>query len=338
MNLCIALAATSKYLYAWKSCVRQLLAASCHKKDVSVIYVSDETEECREAFDLLKRECPQEWNLQHRPLKLNGGEKYKIEEQLLIAKMHGEMFSAARKIDADQCWTVEADVLVRPDSLRMLEWALQMPQADGIPYYDVAICTYPNGLFIGGHGSPQNPIAEDFLPSERQLTKELKKQLRMLKREEKAYQKDKKLPDEAWQKKAKEIYEAIKKCPPNGNIWELNAKHGWRRRGWMDYAYPGIGQGAMVPTDWVGQGCNLLSRKALALSSFDGYDGQGTQDLFLCWRRYHPAGLNLACITHSPCDHVKREDGKLMHYQAFHEQLGETRGHLRVMKKEWIEL
>lgn len=339
MKLCIALAATSKYLYVWKSCIRRIVAAARHRQDVVAVYVSDNSKECKDAYFLLKKECPKEWTIEHRPLSLHeGGEKYKISEQLIIAKLHGEMFAAAREHNADQCWTVEADVLVRPDSLRLMEWALQMPQPDGTPYYDIAICTYPNGLFIGGHGDQQHSIAEDFLPHERNLTSELKKKWIKLKKEEIEWQKKKKQPDEEWQKSARELHEEIKKCNPNGNIWQLNAKHGWRRRGWMDFAYPGIGIGALVPTDWVGQGCNLLSKKAISLSSFEGYDGQGTQDLFLCWKKYHPSGLRMACITHSPCDHVKRQGDKIIHYQAFHEQQGETRGHLRVIQKEWIEV
>ena len=112
----------------------------------------------------------------------------------------------------------------------------------------------------------------------------------------------------------------------------------------MDFAYPGIGEGAVVPSDWCGLGCTLMSKKALALADFNGYDGGGTQDLFLCWHRWHPAGLRLACVPHVVCDHVKREkalvDGQekdvVSHYRAYHEQAPEYRGHLRVRKQPWV--
>lgn len=339
MKLSIALAATSAYLYAWKSCVRRMATASRHREDVHVVYVSDGAKECAEAFQFLKKEVPKSWQVEHRRIELpKPGEKYKIESQILIAKLHGEMFSAAREAGADQCWTIEADVLVPPDSLRMMEWALAMPQADGAPFYDVAFCTYPNGLFIGGRGTPQHPIAEDFLPHERKLSDDLLKRFTDFKAEEKALLEKKQMPDEEYRKKAQELHDEIKKCPPDGTIWQVIAKHGWHPRGWVDFAYPAIGRGAIVPSDWCGQGCNLLSKKALALSTFEGYDGQGTQDLFLCWKRYHPAGIRLACITHSPCDHVKKQGDKIIHYQAGHEQVGESQGHLRVTQKEWIEI
>jgi hypothetical protein len=105
----------------------------------------------------------------------------------------------------------------------------------------------------------------------------------------------------------------------------------------MDFAYPGIGKGAIVPSDWCGLGCTLLSAKALALAEFSGYDGRGTQDLFLCWHRWHPAGLRIACVPHCVADHVKRDkDGKIVHYRAYHETEGEYRGHLRVRQQEWM--
>lgn len=339
MKLSISICATASYLHVWKTVIRRIVAASLHRDDVHIVYVSDETDECKKAFALLEKECPAEWSKEHRPLALdNTGEHYKLNQQILIAKMHGEGFTAARMAGAKQCWTVEADVLVPPDSLRMMEWALQMPQADGSPYYDVAMCTYSNGLFIGGRGDPTHPIAEDFKPEERVLTDEIKGRYEAHKVEEKAWIEQKKIPDEEWQKKAQALAEDIKKCPPMGNVWEMNAKFGWRLRGWMDFAYPGIGRGAIVPGDWVGEGCNLLSEKALAVANFEGYDGRGTQDLFLCWRRYHPNNLRMACITHTICDHVKKQGNKIIHYQALHEQMGESKGHLRVVQKDWVEV
>lgn len=338
MKLSIALFATSKYLHVWKYHVRRMLSAAAHIPSAHLVYVSNLDKKCLEAAKFLKKECPNAWQIEHIALDVcDDGEKYKQDSQLAIARLQGEAFAACRRAQADFVWTVESDVLVPPESLRMMEWALRMPQEDGTPYYDIAMCTYPNGMFLGGHGDYQHPIAENFLPEEKKMSAELRKRYEKLKMDEKGFSRDNISPGEEWRKQFLDLHEEIKKCEPIGNIWEINAKHGWRRRGWMDFAYPGIGRGAIVPTDWVGLGCNLLSKRALALATFDGYDGKGTQDLFLCWRRWHPAGLRMTTITHAVCDHVKVEGDKIVHYHAFHEPAGEARGHLRVMKKDWIE-
>jgi hypothetical protein len=255
--------------------------------------------------------------------------------------LQGAAFAAARKIRASMLWSVEADNLVPADALRVAEWTLQMPQADGLPYYEVAAVTYPNGLFLGGNGSPNHPIAEDFTEKERKLPPRLVRALEVCRERLKGC-KDQKIGDKEG-KRLGRLHERVKKCPPDGNVFEVTAKHGWRRRGWMDFAYPGIGRGAIVPSDWCGLGCTLMSAKALALAEFSGYDGRGTQDLFLCWHRWHPAGLRIACIPHTAADHVKRK-GKdapadapdIIHYRAYHETEGEYRGHLRVRQQEWM--
>lgn len=342
MKLSICLAGTANYLHAFKSCVRRVVTAARHRSDVHIVFVSDTTQQAVDAQKFIEQEIPKHWDAEHIQLNLTPSTAYKKQSNLLIAKLHSEMFSAARRAHAEQCWTVEPDILVRPDSLRMMEWALAMPREDGGPYYELAICTYPNGLFIGGHGSPAHHIAEDFTAEERTLTPEIKERWEMHKKEAEEFKSSRKAPDEEWHKKGNEIREEIKKCPPCGNIFEVIAKHGYRRRGWIDYAYPGIGEGCIVPTDWVGQGCNLLSKRALALSTLDGYEGFGTPDLFLTWHRYNPAGIRMACITHSPCDHVKLRSiaGAMtpIHLQAMHEQMGDCRGHLRVIERPWIEI
>jgi len=135
-------------------------------------------------------------------------------------------------------------------------------------------------------------------------------------------------------KRLQRLSERVKESEPDGNIWDVIAKYGWRRRGWFDFAYPGIGRGSIVPIDWCGMGCTLMSQRALALADFNGYNGGGTQDLFLCWHRWHPAGLRIACVPHIACDHVKRRGDKIEHLRAFHEADGEYRGHLRVRSQE----
>jgi hypothetical protein len=126
-----------------------------------------------------------------------------------------------------------------------------------------------------------------------------------------------------------------------GNVWECNSKFGWRRRGWLENAYPAIGVGAVVPSDWCGFGCTLMNHAALQLANFDGYDGQGTEDLYVVWRRWHPAGLRINVIPHCPCDHViwqKKKGGAEDEYNIIlssHETQGECVGHLRTRKVPW---
>jgi hypothetical protein len=341
--IAIATYATKKYFYCWRSVVRNISAAASHHEEAHFILATDKSKESKEAIDVAQSELPDGWKISSINLDLNDseGEKYKEKSQMLITSLQGAAFSLARKIRATSFWSVESDMLVSAESLRVAEWVLQMPQADGTPYYDIAAVTYPNGLFLGGFGTPQHPIAEDFIPEERKLPKRLKKAIKSC--EERLKSCKDKLTGEKESKRMHRLREKVKKYPPDGNIWEITAKYGWRKRGWMDFAYPAIGRGSIVPSDWCGLGCTLLSQKALALATFDGYDGKGTQDLYLCWHRWYPAGLRIACVPHAVCDHVKRkskndtsDDPDIIHYKAFHEQNGEYSGHLRTIKQPWI--
>lgn len=329
--LAITVSATKGFLHAWVQCLRGISSACSHHQEAHFIFSTDESKEAEAAAEMAKRELPEGWKISVLKFPFDKDEKsYKEDAQIRIAKLQGAGFAFAKKIRADLCLSVESDTILPENALRMMEWTLQMPDS----YYDIAACTYPNGLFLGGFGTPQTPINEDFLPKERKLKPRIKQVMEACE----ARLKDK--PSEKEHKRMGRIRERIKKlCPPDGNIWEINAKHGWRRRGWMDFAYPGIGEGAIVPSDWCGLGCTLLSKKALQLADFNGYEGKGTQDLFLCWHRWHPAGLKIACIPHCPCDHIKKQlDGKIVHYRSFHEQMGECKGHLRVKAQPFISL
>ncbi|MFZ4774642.1 MAG: hypothetical protein ACOYM3_04720 [Terrimicrobiaceae bacterium] len=334
--IAIATAATKSYLHAWPQCVRAIAAAAAHHAEAHFIFATDDSKEGARAEEVAKSELPSGWPI--TAIRLAGinddAKDYNHAAQLRIAALQGAAFAVARsKVRADMLWSVESDNIVPANSLRVLEWTLAMPTADGSPYYDIAAGTYPNGLFLGGFGTPQNPIAEDFLPSERKLNPRLKLCLDAC--EARLKLSISQSVTERESKRMGRLRARVKKSPPDGNIWEVTAKHGWRRRGWMDFAYPGIGEGSVVPSDWCGLGCTLMSKRALALADFCGYDGGGTQDLFLCWHRWHPAGLRLACVPHVLCDHVKREGSAYVHHRAYHEQAQEYRGHLRVRSQPW---
>lgn len=341
MVICVA--ATKTYLHAWPQCVRAIAAAAAHHEEAHFIFATDESKEAKQAAEIAQRELPDGWKVTvlNLPIKDDASTRYKEEAQMRIAALQGACFSLARKVRAERCWVVESDTIVPADALRVLEWTLAMPTADGSPHYDIAAATYPNGLFLGGFGTPQNQIAEDFLPHERKLKPRLK--LVFEECEKRLKQAKDQKTGEKESKRMSRLRERIKNSPPDGNVFEVTAKHGWRRRGWMDFAYPGIGRGAVVPSDWCGLGCTLLSKRALAHADFTGYEGKGTQDLFLCWSRWYPANLRIACVPHVVCDHIKRKSPEapkdapeIIHYRAYHETEGECRGHLRMRQQAFL--
>ena len=277
----IVTAATKSYLHAWPQLIRAIAAAAAHHEEAHFIFATDLSEESKKASEYTKGRLPEGWKITILNLPIAEDAKdYKEAAQIRIAQLQGEAFAFARRIKSDLCWSVESDTIPPADALRVLEWTLGMPDANGDPYYHVAAATYPNGLFLGGFGSYQAQITDDFLPKERKLKPRLRKLLEAcesrLKGAKSAQVAEKEM------KRMGRLREWVKKSPPDGTIWEIIAKHGWRKRGWMDFAYPGIGLGAVVPVDWCGLGCTLLSKKALALADFNGYLGRGTQDLFLC--------------------------------------------------------
>jgi hypothetical protein len=368
--LAIATYATKSYLFAWRQFLTRIVAAASHKEEVSFIFATDTSEEAQEAIKLAKTLLPEKWEVTIINLELDDEapqKKYNEHSQFIISGLQAAAFNYARKIKAKMLWSVEADTLVPPDALKISEWALKMPEANGDPYYDVAACTYYNGLYLGGFGSPNSQINEDFLPHERKLSLRFKnlynsceEKINKLQKDIKDYainKKDENFNNEDFlkidsllEKEFKRFHRLRKKMknfPPDGNIWEIIAKHGWRRRGWLDYAYPGVGKGSIVPSDWCGFGCTLMSEKALLLANFDGYQGKGTQDLFVCWEKWYPAGIKIACIPHIACDHVKYKDkdnkniddkNKFIHYIGYHETDGEFKNHLRMKPQPWIPI
>lgn len=359
----VSVSATKSYLHAWTQCVKSIATAAAHHEEGVFIFATDTSKEAKDAEEALKSLLPENWKIHTLRSKFGEDEKnYDKTAQLRIAVLQGAAFAFARtKLKADLFWNVESDNIVPPNALRMLEWTLQMPTETGAPYYDIAAATYSNGLFLGGFGTQQNPIAEDFLPRERILPPRMlvcldacEKRLGEMdqRQKEKLPVALKELSKE--QARLQRLHRRAKTKPPDGTIWQVIAKHGWRRRGWMDFAYPGIGKGAIVPIDWCGLGCTLLSKRALALADFNGYDGGGTQDLFLCWHRWHPAKLRIACVPHVVCDHVKKGkrevvkmvNGKqvkevveeIIHHRAYHEEDPAQAGHLRVRSQPWVPL
>lgn len=265
---------------------------------------------------------------------------YKNAAQLLIAQMRTEAFTRARAFGATHCLSLDSDVIPKSSfCYRTLRWILDIPGH----FYEVAVAPYPSqggGDFLSGRGSPESPIFQDYGPGERKIGEELKKRMDA---NREALQKTPPgfPPAEEVQKEAQAIREEVEKSPPLGNVFEMNARFGWRRRGWLSAAYPAIGRGSIIPTDWCGFGCTLMSARALDECDFTGYEGAGTEDLFVCWHRWHQNGIRIAAAPHEPAFHIsRRKDGK--HFAAFvrfvtdgDDSKGECSGHLRILHKPW---
>jgi len=335
--LVITICATEAYTYAMREQAVRIVANLGDEPAGKVLLVGDNSAALRDVVKFYGTILPEGWSVDHVALGgvRDGAENYKVDAQLLIAKLRTAAFTKARQLRAQLTWSLDSDTLPPANALRCMKTMLAF---DG-GYYSVSTCPYPNTAFLGGRGSPRAPIAEDFLPHERKLPPELKAQLEANEAEMKALAGAAPSPEQLarWDETNKKIRE----CPPDGSIWEVTAKHGWRARGWLDHAYPAIGRGAVVPSDWCGFGCTLLNAQALALAIFDGYEGKGTEDLFICWHRWYPAGLRINVITHCPCDHIiweKKKGGdasRYTHIRAFHETEGECAGHLRTHHQPW---
>ena len=332
----IATYATERYVYALPNFGRRVSASILDSgiKKGTFLFIGDKTEKIKESALLYIGELlPNGWDLKFIALPLSDKDlpNYKESAQLLIAQMQSCAFTQARLMGADYFWSLESDVLIPPNAFSVSLDCLRFDKG----YYDVVMCTYPSqggGAFLGGRGTYQNQIAEDFSMEERELPKGLDDEIK--KREEQSSKEGFK-PTKKWLERAEKIAELIKSSPPKGNVFEVNSK-GWKRRGWMEYAYPAIGKGAILPTDWVGFGCTMMSKKALSLAHFDGYEGKGTQDLFIGWNCWKPNGIKMCVTTHVICDHIIRKrngDDQLWdnftHVMAFHEPEGDCEGHLR---------
>lgn len=342
MNLAITVAATESYCYAMRTLARRVAANLTPDIKGLVVIAGDDSRNVKQAVKHWQQIMPEGWTINHLEVGKEDREapNYKATAQLFLARLRGAAFSEARRFHPDYCWSLDSDTLPPPNALRCMVDMIRFDNG----YYSISTCPYPNEAFLGGRGTPQNPIAEDFLESERDLTPELIAEKAELERIAKETDPTKPTePTPEWLERRRKYEEAVRNCPVKGNVFALNAV-GWRRRGWLDNAYPALGKGAVVPSDWCGFGCTLMSPEALNLATFEGYDGQGTEDLYVVWKRWWPAGLRINCIPHCPCDHViwaKKKGGDEKTYtliQSLHETQGECIGHLRTTKHSWTEL
>lgn len=334
-------------MYAMTTQARRVQAACDGIEEGHIILVGNETKELDRIKRVYSDLMGEGWKVY--PIRLdveNGLENYKENAQLLIAQMRTAAFCAARALKADYLWSLDSDVLPTHNSLKCMLWSLQFD--DG--FYSIATCTYPSqggGGFLGGRGNYHAAILPDQYEDERVIPEEFKKELDENRAAlTKAHEEKKEEVIKELSEKANKMHEKIKEFPPKDNVFGLQSESiksgkGFRKRGWIDHAYPALGLGAMAPSDWCGFGCTLMNKKALVLANFDGYDGKGTEDLYICWHRWNPAGLRINVLLHCPCDHVIRNPGKegqFVHLQCYHEPEGESIGHLRLRRRPFYSM
>lgn len=344
-KIALVTCATENYTYAFPAFLRAISRNIYHlqkiakvKADIKLFIVGDATLQ----QDAVQREIGLHFNDQNNvqvevfTANWTEGENYQKHAQLTIAQMRTKTFELARAWGADYCWSLDSDVLV-PDN--GLACALQVLAFDN-GYYSIACCPYPSqggGSFMTGFGDRFNPIYADFNLDEREVSDENDKEWQAI---------NKRIGDEpenvSLHKERFELRKKIEKeSPPihNGNIWKLISEKGWRPRGWFDYAYPAIGRGAIVPVTWCGFGATLMNAEALAAADFTGYDGGGTEDLYICYQRWAPRRLKLGTLAHVPCDHIVRTGAtkKLVHCRTYHEEHKATEGHLRREFRPWYQ-
>lgn len=347
MKLAVVICATQAYTHAMSIQARRVqqcvaLADLPPCTEAHVILSGDDSAELKAIVAEYSGLMPAGWTIHHvrsvpcdataeEPHKQHGAKPdAKADEERKrmafrrIADMREAAHACALKLGADYVWSLDSDVLPPPNALRASFDALRF---DG-GYYAVAFCPYPNLLWLGGLGEPGRPMGEDFLPHERRLPARLRRCWEACEARLKA------APTAKEHQRRTRLERRAKQCPPDGNIWEVIAKYGWRRRGWLDYTYPGIGLGAMVPSDWCGFGCTLMNRAALIRADFSSFRGHGTEDIFVIAHRWQPADLRIALLPHCPCDHVymerKQGETRRTYLRAYHEPAGEFRGHLRI--------
>jgi hypothetical protein len=338
--LAITTYSTRNYAYALEAQLPLMVAALRYAEipKAAFILAGDDSAEVAQASSKIKADLERIGVLFERII-LDVGDnengRHQAKSNLVIARLQNAAWHAARLHGAEQLWSLESDILPQPNTLRTMMDVLALDRG----WYDVAFCTYPNAAFLGGRGSPSRWILPSIYEDERALPEDLQQRVRQRDERRKKLAAQHAAPTEDELHDWRQLNEAIEATPAKGNIWKLNGEK-WRQRGWLESAYPGIGQGAVLPTDWVGLGCTLMSRRAFDLAHFTGYEGGCTQDLWLCWRAWQPMGIRMAVIPHALCSHVKmqrRENAPavatIMH--ARHELGGECHGHLRSETREW---
>lgn len=322
---------TKNYAYAIRSQLAQIqknLAVFSPCEKTYYIYVTDVPHPDLEAFG---KELMPDVEFINVIGDFKEHTNYKADAQKTIARMMAAGFNKATSLRIDFVWVVESDILPQPNNLRSLWGALHFDD-----YYSISFSPYVSqgmGGLLGGYGTLRNQILPDVFEDEREIPEELAAKVK----EHKEKLEPGKQPAKEWVEEMQRLEGEIKNCKPKGNVFELQSKT-FRRRGWGNHAMPQSSKGMIWEVDWIGTGNVLMDRKALHSADFIGYErAGGTQDLFLCYWKWKPLGLKIACVPHSPCHHVVRQPFKegetvVSPYTVivtYHEEEGEAKGHIR---------
>lgn len=346
--IAISICATERYAYAVKTQAEAVLANISYLGEDSygvIILVSDGCKKMEDLEIFYRNSLPEGWEVNHIYIKNvdDSHKNYKESAQLLIAKLRTASAVAAKQRRVNYYWSLDSDVIPKVNSLRCMLDLLTFDHG----YYEVAACPYPSqggGPFMLGHGTPQRQILPNFYNEEKDVPEVILKRVELLSEKLKELEADSPNLEKTLHER-KILFNKIrrwdsyidKRCHPSGNVYDVTSKFGWKRRGWLDFAYPSLGKGAIIPSDWCGFGNTLCSSKALSLIDFSGYEGKGTEDLYIIWNRWHPNGVRIGGLPHCPADHIIRRDGKHVHILTYHEQGGEFNGHLRQRDVKWID-
>lgn len=353
----ITICATPKYAYALKAQATAVQAAVVEARrrgmvsQVSLIFATSDNKLANDIGNLYKGLIPNGFNFE--PIILGVDDKFKSHKtkaQKNIAILRTAAFNKAKALDCDHVWSLDSDVLPKHNSLSASFDMLQFDEG----FYQVISCPYPSqggGGFLCGRGTFREHILRDIYDDEKDVNPKIIKRIDKYRKEEEIL--GKKLKDAKKSEENDKLFKRMillgkkislwrkfirnKARPKDRNVFKLNGKK-WRKRGWFDFAYPAIGKGSVVPTDWTGFGCVLMTQKALNIIDFHGYDGRGTEDLFITWQRWYLNGIKIAALPHCPADHVIRVRGKKDEYShifTYHEPDGECEGHLRQEYKEF---
>ena len=344
-KLAVMICATEDYQYAMSAQARAVHANLRHLAiPIVIVLVGDDglKEIERLYVKLFKAEAPGSIVkvIANRSFKQkDGGTNYKQPAQILIASMRTAAVTIAREEGATLAWSLDSDVLPKTSNcFRTLRWLLDIPGN----FYEVAISPYPSqggGDFLTGRGAPENPIFEDYIEKERRIPEALAKELEAHRTLCAGFA-GRQPPIEIL-RAGEELRKKVQECPPLGNVFDMNAKNGWRRRGWLSAAYPALGRGVIVPSDWCGFGNTLMSARALDECDWVGYDGGGTEDLYAVFWRWHQVGIKIGSALHEPSIHIsRRKDGKyfaasVRFVTEGDEQKGECVGHLRIVHRPY---
>lgn len=340
MKLAIYSCGTEGYTYAMIAqarCVQSMVSSCNADLELLILVVGDGNSDNSDTVQEYKNLLPSaqvELLIHH---DASAGEKnYDHDTQLLIARLRTMATRRAITWGADYCLSLDSDVLPPSNALRCMFDVLNFDSG----YYKVAACPYPSqggGFFLCGRGTPERHILPCFYEDEKEVPKELlEKRKKLVKKFDDRVAKEL-VPTKKMLDDREKLEKQIEAVTPKENVFALNGVK-WRRRGWFDNAYPAIGVGAVVPTDWCGFGCTLMSKEALLLCDWAGYHGAGTEDLYIVWTRWYPRGIKIAAIPHCPCDHIIRslsDKKKLIHLATSHVTEGECIGHLRQTAKPW---